>query len=196
MVDKGKGALAFNDGTKGSSKDFSDIDMSKLQYTSKMLEEIRKDKLAYNDMIETISSMAFAEKSMSFMVGILKKKYPQYCATLNVQTFKKWSENYGDIAKALHFKKDLCLGQLVYWGMKKAEKSIDKEKDDTIVKLIDRMDNGIVNYKNSVEAQKKAEAAYSENTRNTLGRIFAEASRFGGMDGLSVEEAEGEEDED
>lgn len=194
-----KDAKVFMEEGVGSLKDLSDIDMSKLQYTSDILERMKKEGM-YTELVKTISAMAFADKSKSFMVKILKQRFPTYCGQLNQATFNKWLIYYQEVAQAYTFNRELCLGQLAYLGMKKAEKSVDSQRDDFIVKLMDRLDDGTLSHKNSPKVvESQASSGVSMQTESTLNRIFSEASRFGGLREIEVEDSDmedGDFDED
>lgn len=179
----------------GELNDLTDVDMSKLQYTSNILEKMKEDK-CYNDLVKTVSAMAFADKSKSFMVKIIKQKYPSYCGGLTVATFNKWLEYYLELSQAVSFNRALCLGELVYMGMKKAEKSIDNPKDDFIVKLMDRIDDGTLSHKNKPEVIESQASNCSTQTVNTVNRIFTEASRFGGLNNVEIDDSDVEDGDD
>lgn len=186
---------AFLDSGVGKLNDYSDVDIGKLQYTSDILETMKQDGY-YDDLVKTVSALSFANKSKSFIVRMLKQKYPMYCGALSVGTFNRWLEYYVDLSRAFNFNRLLCLGELVYMGMKKAERSIDNPKDDFIVKLLDRLDDGTVSHKNKPEIIEQQANACSSQTANTISRILAEASRFGGLDNVSVDDSDLEGDDD
>ena len=185
----------FMDDGVGKLNDLTDVDISKLQYTSRTLEKMKEDHY-FDDLVKTVSAIAFAGRSRSFMVKILKQKYPSYCGGLTVSTFNKWLEYYPELSRAVSFSRTLCLGELVYFGMRKAEKSINNPKDDFIVKLIDRIDDGTLSHKNRPEVIESQASNYSAQTANTINRIFAEASRFGGLDAVEVDDSDVEDGDD
>lgn len=175
----------------------------KPEYTSVILDAIKKDGY-YFDFVKTIGALSFAGRDIEDIVMVLKAKYASYCGSLCVRTFNKWIKYYPDISKAVMLNRDLCLGELVYMGMQKAEKSIDNPKDDSIFKMMDRLDNGMINpkkriteSKERIEERERIEETESlegitQQTYNTLNRIKAEASRFGGLENIEINE--GDED--
>lgn len=171
----------------------------KPEYTSVILDMIKKDGY-YFDFVKTIGALAFAGRDIEDIVMVLKAKYASYCGSLCVRTFNKWVKYYPDISKAVMLNRDLCLGELVYMGMQKAEKSIDNPKDDSIFKMMDRLDNGMINPKKRITESKESNTIedkeslddITQQTYNTLNRIKAEASRFGGLENIEVNE--GDED--
>lgn len=179
----------------------------KPEYTSVILDMIKKDGY-YFDFVKTIGALAFAGRDIEDIVMVLKAKYASYCGSLCVRTFNKWVKYYPDISKAVMLNRDLCLGELVYMGMQKAEKSIDNPKDDSIFKMMDRLDNGMINPRKRINEKESLEGNkidtkelrdekeslddITQQTYNTLNRIKAEASRFGGLENIEVNE--GDED--
>lgn len=171
----------------------------KPEYTSVILDMIKKDGY-YFDFVKTIGALAFAGRDIEDIVMVLKAKYASYCGSLCIRTFNKWVKYYPDISKAVMLNRDLCLGELVYMGMQKAEKSIDNPKDDSIFKMMDRLDNGMINPKKRINESKESNTIddkeslddITQQTYNTLNRIKAEASRFGGLENIEVNE--GDED--
>lgn len=171
----------------------------KPEYTSVILDAIKKDGY-YFDFVKTIGALAFAGRDIEDIVMVLKAKYASYCGSLCVRTFNKWVKYYPDISKAVMLNRDLCLGELVYMGMQKAEKSINNPKDDSIFKMMDRLDNGMINPKKRITEEKESTTIddkerledITQQTYNTLNRIKAEASRFGGLENIEVNE--GDED--
>ena len=181
----------------GDVMDTSDIDMKHLvKYTSATLEKMKENGL-YEDLLETIGALSFANKSKYDIINKVRERFPLYCGSLTEYTFDKWVANYGDIAKAYSTNRELNLGTLVYWGMKKAKRSIDIDHDDFILKLMDRLDDGTINPKNGVISNKSSlrDDGMSKQTKGTLDRIFNEASRFGGLDNITIDDSEYEEDD-
>ena len=181
----------------GDVMDTSDIDMKHLvKYTSATLEKMKENGL-YEDLLETIGALSFANKSKYDIINKVRERFPLYCGNLTEYTFDKCVANYGDIAKAYSTNRELNLGTLVYWGMKKAKRSIDVDHDDFILKLMDRLDDGTINPKNGVVSNKSSlrDDGMSKQTKGTLDRIFNEASRFGGLDNITIDDSEYEEDD-
>lgn len=181
----------------GDVMDTSDIDMKHLvKYTSATLEKMKENGL-YEDLLETIGALSFANKSKYDIINKIRERFPLYCGNLTEYTFDKWVANYGDIAKAYSTNRELNLGTLVYWGMKKAKRSIDVDHDDFILKLMDRLDDGTINPKNGVISNKSSlrDDGMSKQTKGTLDRIFNEVSRFGGLDNIKIDDSEYEEDD-
>lgn len=147
--------------------DTSDIDMSKLQYTSTTLDKMIVDGV-YDSLCNLVRAVKLADKSDNFLVREIKKRYSSYCPSLNPLTFKKWIEYYKELREAYYFGRDMALGELLSIGMKAARKDTSGEY---ALKLIDRLDTGLISPKNSIESKSNNT---SNETTKTLGKLVLE----------------------
>lgn len=154
-------------------------------YRSDILESIKHMGL-YDSLLDVIRCSAFTGASKSEIVRIIRKRFPDTCKSLNVSTFNRWVEYYPEVGNAFSFTRDYCLGQLVYLGLLKSAKSVNWAKDDFILKLLDRVDYGVLSNKSDDHSSNNS-VAHSTQTNNTVTRILAESSRFGGLDSVVVE---------
>lgn len=148
--------------------DTSDIDMSKLQYTSTTLDKMIEDGV-YDSLCNLVRAVKLADKSDNFLVREIKKRYSSYCPSLNPLTFKRWVEYYKELREAYYFGRDMALGELLSIGMKAARKDTSGEY---ALKLIDRLDTGLISPKNSIE--NKTNGNNSNETTKTLGKLVLE----------------------
>ena len=178
----------FND-TPGSLNDTSDVDMSELQYTSPILDKMIEDGV-YDSLCGLVRAIKMADKSDAFIIRQIKKRFNTYCGALTPATFRKWlGGEYKELCEAYHFGRDIALGELLSIGMNVARKNRDSiEGGEFALKLIDRLDNGLVSHKNTPEVVEKAAEGIkvSTQTTNTINKMFVEAERFGGLDKVEV----------
>lgn len=167
--------------------DISDVDMSKLQYTSDILENMKKDGV-YDSLCGLIRAVKVADKSDSFLVSQIKKRFNTYCGNLSMTTFKRWlNGEYREINESYHFGRDVALGELLAIGMNVARKNSDTiEGGEYALKLLDRLDNGLVSHKNKPVEEVNG-SAVSNETSKTLGKLMVDLN--------SVEEPEDEYNE-
>lgn len=187
MVDKNIEHLA--DGSKGSLDDYSDIDLEKIQYTSSTL-KVMKDDGYYDRLLIAISGMAYQNKSKDFIISRLREKFPKYCKGLSKNTFNKWLRFYPDIAEAFTFNREEAYGELIYLGMEKSRRSVKVARDDFIVKFMDKLEEKKVDATNLEEPRTPT----SKQTNSTINRIIEESRRFGGLDNVTVDDSEADED--
>lgn len=178
----------FNN-TPGALNDVSDIDISELQYTSPILEKMKKDGV-YHNLCNKVRAMKIADKSDSFIIRQIKKQFNTYCGNLTPATFKRWlGGEYRELSEAYYFGRDIALGELISMGLERARVTIHSDKsDDFILKLMDRLDNGLISHRNKPEViEKEVESSkLSNQTINTINKMFAEAERFGGLSNVEV----------
>lgn len=174
--------------TPAPLNDVSDVDITKLQYSSPIIEKMKQD-CVYDGLCFLVKSLKFADKSDQFIIQMIKTRYKTYCGSLTPITLKKWLSVYVELREAYYSGRDIALGELVCLGMERARKSVNSERpDDFIVKLMDRIDDGTLHYKNKQEAiDKEAEVSkLSVQTAATLSKMFVESERFGGLENVKV----------
>lgn len=166
------------------------------EYKSTIIEKLKTDGY-YKDFVDTIAACSFMGKDWDYIATQLADIYPTYCGKVTEKTIKKWIKTYPEIASAFALSREMALGRLVIMGMDKAKKSIDNPRDDFIVKLMDRLDDGTINPKNAVVNKENQQVNNMSGTSvNTLNRILVEASRFGGLDNIEIDDSDIEEDEE
>lgn len=196
--DKNIGKVVDSDFNKtpGSLNDVSDVDVSELQYTSPILEKMKADGV-YDNLCGLIRSIKMADKSDAFIIRQIKKRFNTYCGGLTQPTFKRWlGGEYKEISEAYHFGKDIALGELLSIGMNVVRKNKDSlDGGEFALKLMDRLDNGLINHRNKPEVIDKSAGASSE-TAKTLSKLVLELASVeeppdedGGEDGGSKEES-------
>lgn len=162
----------FNN-TPGKLNDVSDIDIGQLQYTSPIVEKMKADGV-YSNLCHLVRSIKFADKSDSFLCSQIKKRFNSYCGTLTVGTFKKWLTVYIELRDSYYYGRDIALGELVDLGMQRARASVLSDKpDDFIVKLMDRIDDGTLHYKNKPDIVEKQAGGISDTAAKTIGKVFS-----------------------
>ena len=173
---KGIGKVVDSDfnNTPGSLNDTSDVDISELQYTSRILEKMKADGV-YDSLCGLIRSIKMADKSDAFIVRQIKKRFNTYCGKLTRATFNRWlGGEYKEISEAYHFGRDIALGELLSISMDVARKNKDTlDGGEFALKLMDRLDNGLINHRNKPEVIDKSAGASSE-TAKTLSKLVLE----------------------
>ena len=174
--DKNIGKVVDSDFNKtpGALNDTSDVDVSELQYTSPILEKMKADGV-YDNLCGLIRSIKMADKSDAFIIRQIKKRFNTYCGGLTQPTFKRWlGGEYKEISEAYHFGKDIALGELLSIGMNVVRKNKDSlDGGEFALKLMDRLDNGLINHRNKPEVIDKSAGASSE-TAKTLSKLVSE----------------------
>lgn len=195
---EGIGKVVDNDfnNTPGSLNDTSDVDIGELQYTSQILEKMKADGV-YDSLCGLIRSIKMADKSDAFIVSQIKKRFNTYCGSLTRATFNRWlGGEYKEVSEAYHFGRDIALGELLSIGMNVVRKNKDSlDGGEFALKLMDRLDNGLINHRNKPEVIDKSAGASSE-TAKTLSKLVLELASVeeppdedGGEDDGSKEES-------
>lgn len=153
------------------------------------LERMREDGAPYESLLRTIAAMSFNCESFEKMAEVIGRKFMGYVTSFSVNKLMKWAKEDPKIAECLEFNRKQCLGELVYLGMEKAKKSVDMARDNFIPQFIDRLDDGSISKRNTDKnIERQSGADFSKQTQNTFNRIFAEASRFGGLSEIEEDE--------
>lgn len=160
-----------------------------------IMDKIEEDGLM-DELCNTIAALAYKDCSKQEMLDYLRKKFPTYMRNLSLETFNKWLESSPEIAKSYAFSREVSLGKLVNLAIKRAENSVQYPKDDFILKLLDRLDDGSISGKKEpvINESVKQTIEYSKQTSNTFNKLLAEASRFGGFNEIEPDEEEDEEE--
>lgn len=179
-----------------SPNDFSDLEGKFTRYNSKLIDRLKREGL-YDSFLETIASMSFTQAaSIAGVVSGLRERFPDHLGSLSEYTFSKWIKYYPDVSEAFNFKKQFALGQLAYMAMKRARYTMYADRqEDFILKLMDRLNDGTLSPKGAVGAVERFQnsSGMSSSTMMTLSRVFAEASRFGGLGEVNIDDMEDDE---
>lgn len=163
----------FNDNV-GHLNDVSDIKLTGIQYTSSVLDHMIADGV-YDSLCGLVRSVKIANKSDNFLIGQIRKRFNTYCSVLTAATFKRWlGGEYKELSEAYHFGKDMALGELLSIGMNVVRKNRDSiEGGEFALKLIDRLDDGLISTRNKPDTADKSNSASSETVK-TLGKLVLE----------------------